>query len=190
MDNGNALKYLRRSSGFTVLEILVVISITALLASLMYPVFRSVVWQAKLAKSLSQLRQIHVALAQYVAEQPDDGPLGLGLPPDVKTLYRAQNLPRDLFWTGGSNWKDPSNPAVYTWMPPICPALVPGQEEYLEKWLEYVEMTNRNPVVFLDETFSPNASTFSQKTGYGLFFDGHIEKRRTWGSLSQLELWR
>ena len=25
---------------------------------------------------------------------------------------------------------------------------------------------------------------------FGLFFDGHIEKRRTWGSLSQLELWR
>ena len=64
------------------------------------------------------------------------------------------------------------------------------QEEYLEKWLAYVEISNRNPVVFLDETFSPNAGTFSQKIGYGLFFDGHIEKRRTWGSLSQLELWR
>jgi len=57
---------------FTLVELLVVIAIIAMLASLLMPAIQSGVQKAKGAKCTSNLRQIGIAVQQYVAD-PDNG---------------------------------------------------------------------------------------------------------------------
>jgi len=57
---------------FTLVELLVVIAIIAMLASLLMPAIQSGVQKAKAAKCASNLRQIGIAVQQYVAD-PDNG---------------------------------------------------------------------------------------------------------------------
>lgn len=172
---------------FSLLEAVVVVSIVALVVSIAYPALAQAIRSAKHHRSLSQMRQIHAALMIYVEEQQDEGLLGLGLPPSLLALVTSEKLPIGILQTGGSSWKDPLNPPRYTWMPPH---LVPGEESHLGGWREYVQATGRNPVVVLDETFSPTTGWFDRKRATGLFFDGHLETRWARGSLSNYNLWR
>lgn len=62
----------RLTRAFTLVELLVVIAIIAMLASLLMPAIQSGVQKAKAAKCTSNLRQIGIAVQQYVAD-PDNG---------------------------------------------------------------------------------------------------------------------
>lgn len=177
----------RKESGLTLLESLTVISIVALLASLTYPTLLNGIREAKKARSMSQMRQIHAALLVYVENEEGEGPLGLGLPPSLLVLRQVEKLPRSLFETGGNNWKAPSYPAVYTWLPPHP---MVGQEDLMDRWHQYVDATSRNPALILDETFTSNFGQFSMKSAFAIFFDGHIETRRARGSMTDYDLWR
>jgi prepilin-type N-terminal cleavage/methylation domain-containing protein/prepilin-type processing-associated H-X9-DG protein len=57
---------------FTIIELLVVISIIAMLASLLLPSIQTGVQKAKGAKCLSNLRQIGICVQQYMAD-PENG---------------------------------------------------------------------------------------------------------------------
>ncbi len=65
------MKHLRLS-GFTIIELLVVISIIAMLASLLMPSIQTASQKAKAVKCVSNMRQIGVAVQQYLAD-PDNG---------------------------------------------------------------------------------------------------------------------
>jgi prepilin-type N-terminal cleavage/methylation domain-containing protein len=177
-----------KCKGFTLVEMLVVISIIALLASLSAPALWAAKERAKETRSLNNMRQIHVALMLYCDSQPEDGPLGLGLPPQFFALIVAHKIPKALTRTGGSTWKSPTQDPLYTWMPPNLDTDTSG---LMPRWKQHLRMTQNNPVFLLDETY-PGTNTpgaFSMKKATGMYFDGHIEKRRTRGSLSQYELW-
>ena len=60
------------SPGFSLIELLVVVAIIGMLASLLMPSIQLGVQQAKAAKCLSNLHQIGVAVQQYVAD-PENG---------------------------------------------------------------------------------------------------------------------
>ena len=65
------MKTLRRRA-FTLIELLVVLAIIAMLAALLMPAIRGAVDKAKSVKCISNLRQIGVAVQQYVGD-PENG---------------------------------------------------------------------------------------------------------------------
>ena len=60
------------NSGFTLVELLVVIAIIAMLASLLMPSIQTATQKAKAAKCMSNMRQIGIAVQQYISD-PDNG---------------------------------------------------------------------------------------------------------------------
>jgi prepilin-type N-terminal cleavage/methylation domain-containing protein len=178
---------LKRHRGFTLVEALVVASVLVLLASLLFPVLAQAKRNAKMSRSMTQMHQIHVALMMYVDGQAESGADGLGLPPGIGELASATRLDPNLLRTGGSDWKLPGEPAVYTWMPPR--PHVPGDEGRIPLWREHLLRTRQNPVILLDETFSPTTDHFSNKLGQGLYYDGHIARKWASGSLAVYTVW-
>lgn len=63
-----------RSAAFTLIELLVVISIIAMLASLAIPSIGGVIERGRSAKCVNNLRQIGVALQQYIADNDNSFP--------------------------------------------------------------------------------------------------------------------
>lgn len=66
-----------KRSGFTLVELLIVIGIIALLAALLFPVFLSARAKARQAACISNLRQIGVAVFLYAQDSDDMFPEGL-----------------------------------------------------------------------------------------------------------------
>lgn len=58
-------------SGFTLIEILVVIAIVVLLAALLFPVFQSVRARSRTTVCISNLKQLGLAISQYAADYDD-----------------------------------------------------------------------------------------------------------------------
>jgi len=63
MQNG-----MRKTTGFTLVELLVVIAIIAIIAAILFPVFAKVRLKAQQASDLSNTKQIGLALMQYVQD--------------------------------------------------------------------------------------------------------------------------
>lgn len=176
----------RRSRlGITLVETLVVVSIMVLLISLAFPVFQNVKWNVKRSRSVSQMRQIHLAIMLYANDNGADGALNLGLPPELVTLKKIQKVPDELFNTGGSSWKLPGQRPVYTWMPPLPNT----PESNVVLWKEHVARTEGNPVIFIDETFNRDFGMFDTKSAFGIYYDGHVANRKARGFLSKYSLW-
>lgn len=83
--------------GFTIVELLVVVSIIILLLSILLPSMREAREAARIAKCTSQLHQMGVALLDYAADQQ------MQLPPGNATSWRGYGI--DATWTSaGGVW--------------------------------------------------------------------------------------
>lgn len=106
--------------GFTLIELLVVIAIIAVLAALMFPTFAQARETARLTTCTSNLRQIGMAVTQYVADFDDMLPpariraprltWAAFLAPYTKSwqLYRCPNMVDSTF-ASRSIWQAPLN---------------------------------------------------------------------------------
>ena len=137
----------QRSTGFTLIELMVTLAILALLASVAVPFAQLVLQRHKETELRDALRQIRTALDAYkqsVKEGRVDAPAdSSGYPPDLDVLWKGiadktkpdasklyflRRLPRDPFFP------DSSAPPASTWglrsyaSPPEAPA--PGRDVY------------------------------------------------------------
>lgn len=64
-----------RQKAFTLIELLVVVAIIVILAAILFPVFARAKKSAKMAASISNLRQVGLATAQYVSDHEGSYPL-------------------------------------------------------------------------------------------------------------------
>lgn len=63
--------YFQKPKGFTLIELLVVIAIIAILAAILFPVFAQAREKARQATCISNMKQIGLALMQYVQDNDD-----------------------------------------------------------------------------------------------------------------------
>ena len=102
-----------RKSGFTLIEILVVIVIIVILASLLFPAFQNARESGKRAACQSNLKQLGVAFQQYLQDSANRYPLAAN--------YQAWG--NGGHWVSGENNKplaeiDPGADGVYNWQEP------------------------------------------------------------------------
>jgi prepilin-type N-terminal cleavage/methylation domain-containing protein/prepilin-type processing-associated H-X9-DG protein len=71
-----AVRLTKKPSGFTLVELLVVIVIILLLAGILYPVFATVRAKANQVKCSSQLRQIGLGILMYAGDHDETLPIG------------------------------------------------------------------------------------------------------------------
>ncbi len=69
----------RTKAGFTLIELLVVIAIIAILASILFPAFAKAREAARKSSCSSNLKQLGIAITQYVQEYDEQYPQGYWL---------------------------------------------------------------------------------------------------------------
>ena len=104
-------KYLKRKSGFTLIEVLVVISIIALLAALLFPVFARARENARRTSCLSNLKQIGLGLMQYTQDYDEQ---------NTRSWYGVNSGPSDA--TDKYKWMDAIYPYVKSEQIFNCPS--------------------------------------------------------------------
>ncbi len=78
--------------GFTLIELLVVIAIIAILAAILFPVFARAREKAKQASCLSNVKQITLAIMQYVQDYDETYPYASAWGPDTAIRYWYEYL--------------------------------------------------------------------------------------------------
>jgi prepilin-type N-terminal cleavage/methylation domain-containing protein len=68
---------MRKRCGFTLIELLVVIAIIAILAAILFPVFARAREKARQSNCLSNVKQLMLAVQQYVTDNDQAYPLAL-----------------------------------------------------------------------------------------------------------------
>lgn len=182
-----------RTRALTLLEILVVVAIIALIASLAYPAFVSAKESAKRSRSMSNMRQLSLALNLYCENEPGEGPNRLGLP--HQPLVWFHTLPDELREPGGDYDGDNGQIMVSSGYKPLIPWWnddgTPGPSGDHAGWPTYVEQTSYNPIWLLDQSYPGNIGVMKPRRHMGVALDGSVRTKWLSGIFTDaLEHWR
>jgi prepilin-type N-terminal cleavage/methylation domain-containing protein len=139
---------MRTSRGLTLIEVLVCVSIIAVVAAITYPVVANAKDSALKTKSISNMRQVHLALEIY-AQENNGTPTGtmesMGLPPWPSAQYLGEGV-RELY--------PPRRPTVnwtfYAYNP--LPTEVDKRDP---TWAQYTAECGTSAVLIWDPFFNP-----------------------------------
>lgn len=172
----------------TLVEVLIVAVIAAILAGILLSVFGGVKKQSKVAVTMSNLRQIHLAIAMYRDETEATGTVGdliaLGLPTAdwyMDFLAKKNLFPPQPGPTPGLGWyyylvPDPSTTSSLT-----------------AGWKRHNDKCRENSVIIADYTFldrsAENAPPGTRHHAYGLTLGGQIVQRTAPGFILSPDWW-
>lgn len=183
---------MERRRALTLVEMLVVIAIVTLLASLAYPAFVEARAGAKRARSMSNMRQLSASLNLYCQNEPGEGPNRLGLPHQPQKWMGT--LPRELLVPGGDYDASGGRLVPASYYKILIPiwnddgTLLSGDHH---PWHTYVEQTGHNPVWLLDQSYPGNIGVMKPRRHIGAALDGSIRVKWLKGVFTDaLENWR
>ena len=161
----------------TLLETLAVISIIVILLVILSPVLVRVKDSAKIAKSKSNLRQIHLQTRLYQSDwdaQEYGNAYEMGLPPSPAYI-RLDSLSRLV---------PPNAPSTSS---PILGRLYwvfyndPGKDGMVPSWQDYTTRNMGNSIMYIDPFNNPNVpldrGSFISRKIIGITVDGSISQR-------------
>lgn len=173
--------------GFSLVELLCVIVILAMLASLLFPVFQSAKRIGSVTRANSNMKQIHQAHIIYAMDH--------GAPPWMIIDYpsnpspRQLKLPIEVYHTGGlpAYQEDPSGDVFQF-------SHFQSQEAATNAgWYEHLKVTHNNPKVIADTTHDSRPAwqwePFDKKRCTAIYFDGHMETRTRPGDPGGFDFW-
>lgn len=192
---------LTRKSAFTLIEVIVVMAILALLASILFPVFLKAKSQAKIPVCYQNLRSLHILLSLYREEHGgSDAPgktVEMGLPDGFDDMKPDTfGVHAHLYCASSQSHPDGATERAgfvrmwpfYSPIANIDPAVL---EDMQRDWVRYVESVEGNPVVYVDPNHQDSwpVSRISLQKAFGITLNGSLIKKTSRGSPSEIHFW-
>jgi len=180
-----------RKRGFTLLEVLVAISICCLLAAILFPVFASAKAKGNEQACKSNLHQLYVGIYLYRSENDGDGKYGgaleMGLPLDIVSFMKTSRLSMDLLKCRGRKGGVVPGVAVYSIY--FNPVPSGGNDD----WGAYSKLAKEDSILIGDINHSdvaqPLSSDYYPHRGIGLRLSGQIFTQVKAGTWNIPEWW-
>lgn len=184
--------------GVTLIEVLTVITITSILAAILYPVIESAKRKSNEAVCISNLHQLDMALelyrTTYAEERADFGtPVDMGLPPWFPRLAQVGLVPPGLLKGCHGESVFPNSPPLYSqsWPPAKEDIGEDAWTQLIARWTPYVNAHGAGSVLLQDLNHMPlrTISPFATQRGIGVYLDGHAKIVTRQGDAANLEWW-
>lgn len=172
--------------GLTLVETLVVVGILALLAGLLFPVFKSAKRSAQVAAAVENLRQHQIAASLYRTEHEGDGIFGtasqMGLPlPEL--AHPGLGLPLSAAIS-------PCTPVPASTRDPYNVAWWPDESEmFRNQALQYREMAVLVSDMNCNEAGVLPENPYQTRLGLAATIEGRLLRRRKGGRSDNPEWW-
>ncbi len=172
-----------KQRGFSLMEVLVVISIILFLAALSFPAFARAKESANVRSSLSRLQQFHRAVTIYMIDH-EDAPIPYHIPPPDYVFSGKMGLSREFF-ISPCGWK----PNLY----------VDGQNEFSYVYhhrentpVAYFQEFRENALLMTDGDCNPPGvfySPYTIKRGLAVTEGGRLLNHNKGGDTSDVRWW-
>ena len=160
------MKLLKRIAAFTLVELLVVISIIAILASLALPAITGAMVRGQMTQTLSNIKQLHLVTQQMSIDSATTGDTNLGWPGDMPSPSWATwsgNIVSNNYMSTNDFAKMVSAPGVTAPLNTDPTALTPGTKSGRAILLYSVSDTNSMDTVLISTSNFTNSASGGTK---------------------------
>ena len=164
------MKPLKRVAAFTLVELLVVISIIAILASLALPAITGAMVRGQMTQTLSNMKQLHLVTQQMALDSTTTGDTNLGWPGDMPSPSWnswATNIVDNSYMSTNDFAKMVSAPSITAPANTAPTGLSPGVKSGRAILLYNVSDSNSTDTVFISTSNFTNSSSGGTKPSAG-----------------------